>query len=272
MPKLSLRVLLSTAAVCASPLTVSAATLDEAPGAVGLLIVSGGNEIRIGAHRGMAKLARDVAEAGHPTLRFDRRGIGDSEGENGGFTSSGPDLEAAVAAFKVECPALTRIVAFGNCDAASALMLHRPDGVDGVVLANIWVFEPVDDLPAPAVIKARYFNQLGDPKSWLRLFTGGVNLRKLAGGLLRLAQPPAPSGLSHRVADGMAAFPGPIHILLAERDGTALAFAEEWQKPEFGPVCERADVKVTKLDSASHSFARDADYAELKAAILTALG
>ena len=248
-----------------------AATLDEAPGKVGLLIVSGGNEIRIGAHRGMARLARDVAESGQPVFRFDRRGIGDSEGENGGFTSSGPDLEAAVAAFKAECPAVTRIIAFGNCDAASALILHHPGGVDGVVLANIWVIEPVDDLPPTAAIKARYLDRVRDPKAWLRLFTGAVNLRKLASGLLRLAQPQAPSGLSHRVADGMAAFPGPMHILLAERDGTALAFADEWQKPEFERVRARADVKLTKLDSGSHSFASNSDYAALKVAILAAL-
>ena len=34
-----------------------AGTLDTAPGATGLLIVSGGNELRMGAHRGMAMLA-----------------------------------------------------------------------------------------------------------------------------------------------------------------------------------------------------------------------
>src|SRR3546814_3198101 len=38
-----------------------AATLDEAPGTTGLLIVSGGNEIRSGAHRGMAMLAQRIA-------------------------------------------------------------------------------------------------------------------------------------------------------------------------------------------------------------------
>ena len=34
-----------------------AATLDDAPCESGLLIVSGGNEIRIGAHRGMEKVS-----------------------------------------------------------------------------------------------------------------------------------------------------------------------------------------------------------------------
>ena len=101
-----------------------AATLDDASGDTGLLIVSGGNEIRIGAHRGMAKLAADIASAGHPVFRFDRRGIGDIEGDNRKFESSGPDINSAIRAFMAESPQLRQIVAFGICDAASALVLH----------------------------------------------------------------------------------------------------------------------------------------------------
>ncbi|MCZ3268409.1 hypothetical protein NYZ59_19170, partial [Acinetobacter baumannii] len=63
-------------------------TLDAAPGTTGLLIVSGGNEIRCGAHRGMALLAQSVSAAGHPVFRYDRRGIGDSTGENRSFLSA----------------------------------------------------------------------------------------------------------------------------------------------------------------------------------------
>ena len=56
-------------------------TLDKAPGKTGLLIVSGGNEIRIGAHRGMALLAQRLAarrDSGVPlrpagNRRFDGR-------------------------------------------------------------------------------------------------------------------------------------------------------------------------------------------------------
>ena len=55
-----------------------AATLDEAEGTTGLLIVSGGNEIRCGAHRGMAMLAEKLAARGVTVLRYDRRGIGDA--------------------------------------------------------------------------------------------------------------------------------------------------------------------------------------------------
>ncbi len=248
-----------------------AATLDEADSSTGLLIVSGGNEIRIGAHRGMAKLAADVATAGYPVFRFDRRGVGDSGGENGGFESSGPDIAAAIAAFR-EAAQVTRIVAFGNCDAASALVLHSC-AVDALVLANIWAVESGDELPPPAAIKARYLEKLKDPKALLGLFTGKVNIRKLASGLSRIAAPaPAPaSSFAERLAAGLEAFPGPVTILSADRDGTALAFAAEWRKPVFDKARARADVKLIAFDSSAHSFAADADYAVLNSALLEAL-
>ena len=43
-----------------------AGTLDTAPGSTGLLIVSGGNEIRSGAFGGQADMAARIAAAGYP--------------------------------------------------------------------------------------------------------------------------------------------------------------------------------------------------------------
>jgi exosortase A-associated hydrolase 1 len=243
-----------------------AATLDEADGTTGLLIVSGGNEIRIGAHRGMAKLARDIATAGHPVFRFDRRGIGDSEGDNAGFESSNADIAAALAAFRAACPQLRRIIAFGNCDGASALALHQPLALDGLILANPWVIEPTDDLPPPAAIRARYAERLRDPKAWAQLLSGAINLRKLASGLMRIAKPAAPSSLARRVIDGIMSFRGDLTIILASGDATALAFADAWNK---APPTQ--DVRSIKIDSSSHSFASDADYTALRTEIQAAL-
>ena len=157
-----------------------AATLDDAPGTTGLLIVSGGNEIRCGAHRGMATLAQRIADAGHPVFRFDRRGIGDSDGANGGYEGSAPDIAAAITAFRRAAPQLTRIVAFGNCDAASALLLHQPLAVDALILANPWAYEDDGDepaLPPAAAIRARYLSRLTDPKSLLRLLKGEIDVK-----------------------------------------------------------------------------------------------
>jgi pimeloyl-ACP methyl ester carboxylesterase len=81
-----------------------AGTLDPGEGSTGLLIVNGGTQIRIGAHRGMQALAARVAATGYPVFRFDRRGVGDSDGSDPGFRDSSPDITAAVAAFRAEAP------------------------------------------------------------------------------------------------------------------------------------------------------------------------
>lgn len=241
-------------------------TFDDAPGATGLLIVSGGNEIRIGAHRGMAWLAAQIADAGHPVLRYDRRGIGDSEGDNGGFESAGPDLAAAIAVFRDA--GVTRIVGFGNCDAASTLALNG--GVDALVLANPWVIGTSDDLPPAAAIRARYAERLRDPAALRRLVSGGVDMAKLARGVGRLLPGRrSEASLAMRIAAGLKAFEGPITILLAERDNTAIAFADAWRAPAFARVREHA--RLESLRSASHSFASAEDQLWLREKVLAAL-
>ena len=245
-------------------------TLDEAPGTTGLLIVSGGNEIRIGAHRGMAKLAADIAAAGYPVFRFDRRGVGDSEGENVGFETSGPDIAAAIAAFRTACPALTRIVAFGNCDAATALVLHNPV-VDHMVLANPWVIEPVDDLPPPAAIRSHYARRLIDPKAWLSMFQGRLNLRKAIKGVARAASQPESGPLAEAFAKALWPRITGTTIILSARDNTAIAFEQAWRGSAFRQHRTYQDMDFVDLDSASHSFANDADYATLRTTLLGVL-
>jgi exosortase A-associated hydrolase 1 len=253
-----------------------AATLDEAPGTTGLLIVSGGNEIRIGAHRGMAELAATVAASGHPVLRYDRRGIGDSTGENNGFESTTEDIHEAALAFRREAPHLTRIVAFGNCDAASALTLfHTGTGIDALVLTNPWTIEADekggDDLPPAAAIRSRYVEKLKNPRELLRLFTGGVNIRKLVSGLLKASskQSQPLASLPARLAAALGASETPTTILLARADNTALAFADHWKSGAFAPARARCDVETCDTDS--HSFARPQDKAWLTERVLAAL-
>lgn len=230
-------------------------TLDEAPGATGLLIVSGGNEIRIGAHRGMALLAQRVAEAGHPVFRFDRRGIGDSTGENRGYESSADDIAAAVVTFRAET-GVTRILAYGNCDAATALaFFHGPAGIEALLLANPWVIEQADDLPPAAAIRSHYAQKLRDPREWLRLLRGGVNVFRLFRGLRKASQKQSKvsGSIPARLAQALAATQAPVTILLAKGDNTAIAFADAYKAPAFDPARRR--IHIEPLDSASHSFA-----------------
>lgn len=240
------------------------ATLDSAAGKTGLLIVSGGNEIRIGAHRGMALLAQRLAEQGFPVFRFDRRGIGDSTGSNGGFRSSGADIAAAATAFRAEA-ALERLVAFGNCDGATALALFGDAaGIDRLILANPWVIEPTDDLPPAVAIRARYAEKLRNPREWLRLARGGVDFVKLFRGMSRLLRTPSqqPAVLADKFRVALQTCRTETTILLADRDNTAIAFRAALDDPAL---------KIVTCDTDSHSFAGSGDAAWLQRQIIAVL-
>lgn len=222
------------------------ATLDKAPGSTGLLIVSGGTEIRAGAWNGQALLAARIAAAGHPVFRFDRRGVGDSAGDDAGYLGSGPDIAAALAAFRTAAPQVRRIVAFGNCDAATALALNRGGGCDALVLSNPWTFEPMaEEALPPAAIRAHYARRLRNPAALLRALTGRVSLRGLVRSLWQLTRRPGPSSLGATFKNGLAGFAGTALILLAERDRTAQVFLAGW---------DRSDPRLRHCPGASHSF------------------
>jgi exosortase A-associated hydrolase 1 len=232
--------------------TTLAGSLDDGAGGTGLLIVSGGNEVRHGAHRGMAMLAQGLAAQGTPVFRYDRRGVGDSQGENRGFLHAGDDLRAAAAAFRRAAPHVTRLHAFGNCDAATLLAFHgRSAGIARVLLANPWTVEPTDDLPPAAAIRAGYARQLRDPAEWRRLLGGGINIGKAIRGLAKIARTPSEDGtLARRVTDAIAAWDSDATVLLARDDNTARAFAAAARAHAFPTLT---------IDTSSHSFARAAD-------------
>lgn len=254
-------------------------TLDTAAGRTGLLIVSGGNELRSGPWGSQTLLAEKAAMAGFPTFRFDRRGTGDSEGENAGFTGSEPDIAAAVSAFRAHVPTLKRIVAFANCDAASALMLSGGRGLDALVLANPWTFEPelepetesaVEAVSEPAppptppsVLRRHYLNRLRSPRALWRLLTGKVELTTVAASLIEAAKADSkPTPLAQQMAEGLRAFAGPVTILLAENDRTARAFQANWDKQ---------DTRLRKCPGASHSFVEPQARIWLQGQIIAAL-
>lgn len=230
-----------------------AGTLDTPPRdttapASGLLIVSGGTEPRCGAWGGQAQLAADIAAAGYPVFRFDRRGIGDSEGYDFGFRDSGTDIAAALTAFREAAPHLSRIVGYGNCDAASALMLSTGAGLDALVLANPWTIEDTDAPPAPAEVRAHYRRRLADPAALKRLLTGKVSPAALFRSLWHSAKPaPVTAGptLAGEMREQMAAFAGPAVFLLADRDRTAQAFRAAWPAN---------DERVRICPDATHGF------------------
>ena len=236
---------------CGPDTLVGTLDRDAVIGSTGLLLVSGGREIRSGSWGGQAQMAARLAAAGVPVFRYDRRGVGQSEGSDPGFQHTHDDIAAALSAFRAALPGLRRIVAFGNCDAAAALMLHGAAlGLDGLVLANPWTLETEEaEAPPPAALRQRYLAKLANPREVLRLLTGGVNIAKLLRGLRQAAAAPAHSGLVAAMSEALARFTGPVTILLAVGDRTAQMFESVWPA---------SDPRIQRHASSGHSFAGEA--------------
>lgn len=243
------------------------ASIDGGGGRNGLLFVTGGSQTRIGSHRMFERLAAALAREGYPCLRFDRRGTGDSEGEDPGFRGSDRDIEAAVAAFRREVPGLKRVFGIGLCDGATALALHgAASDLQGLVLVNPWLVEAEANQPAPAAVRSHYRSRLTSPEAWKRLITGSVSLRKLLRGLVASASVKS-SALAAETAQALRDGAVPAAVILAEGDATAIAAASELKKPQFIGL----PLAVQAISSDSHTFARPGDGDRLLAACLDAV-
>jgi exosortase A-associated hydrolase 1 len=246
------------------------ATLDEgvgAPRAAGLLMVTGGTQTRIGSHRMYERLARQLTAAGYASLRFDRRGVGDSEGEDPGFRRSGADIAAAAAALRKEAPQVDKIFGLGLCDGATALALHgAAAGLDGIILVNPWLVEAEAGTPAPAAVRSHYRDRLLSLEGWKKLATGAVDWRKLAAGLRR-STATAGAPLAAEAAAAMRAERLPCAVILAERDATAIAARHELKRRDFKGLIHF----LQTVPSDSHTFARPGDSGALFGATLAFL-
>jgi exosortase A-associated hydrolase 1 len=207
---------------------------------LGVVIVVGGPQYRAGAHRQFVALARSLAEAGFPALRFDHRGMGDSEGDLRGFEDIGADIASAIDALQRAAPGVRRVVLWGLCDGASAVLLYLQAQADprvaGLALLNPWVRSEAG--LAKTHVKHYYRQRLQQREFWLKLLSGGVAFKAVAGLAANLRQAfgrgsgqAAGGGGStgpyqDRMAQAWGAFRGEILLMLSEHDYTAREFSE----------------------------------------------
>lgn len=140
-----------------------------------VIVVGGGPQYRVGGHRQLTLWARALCAQGFPVLRFDYRGMGDAQGDFQGFMAVDDDIRCAVDRLRQECPDLDEVVLWGECDAASAILLYagRDPRVKGAVLLNPWV--RTEALQAKAVLKHYYLQRLMEPSLWKKVFSGRFN-------------------------------------------------------------------------------------------------
>jgi len=199
-------------------------------------------------------------------LRFDYRGMGDSEGAQQSFTETNADIRAAVDAFMQAMPELQRIVLFGLCDAASAALMYAGSDarVGGLILANPWV--RTERGAAKAYLRHYYLDRLFKSGFWRKLFGGRLNVMRAVGGFLtnlRAAhgQQPAVDGnemqvpFQQRMLKGLEGFAGPVLILLSGRDLTAQEFTDSCAaSAPWSRALARANASVHAIPEADHTF------------------
>jgi len=246
----------------------------------GVIIIVGGPQYRAGSHRQFTLLARSLAIHGIVSLRFDTRGMGDSEGDARSFTALDDDIRAAIDTLLREVPRLTGVALWGLCDAASAAMMYacQDARVSKLVLLNPWVH--TDGLAARARLNHYYGRQLLRRELWRKLFSGQIDwtasLRDVVRSLRSViekqffdtprsfssgipqegANPSEARGFIVRMLRCFERFEGHSLIILSGNDLTAQEFltlthgSKAWQR-----VLRRTNGRIELMPGANHTFA-----------------
>ena len=225
--------------------------VPERPLPRGVLVVTGGPQYRVGSHRQFAMLARTLSQRGIPVMRFDRRGMGDSEGEPRSFEQIDDDIRAAMKEFFMQVPEMKEVVIWGLCDAATAAAFYvgTDARVKGLVLLNPWVRTP--EGAARAMLRHYYLARLGEVAFWKKVASGNLDFAASASALrqnMRLAAGDRGSTLPQRVVACLAKFDGHVLVVLSGDDLTAC---------EFARLMARHELRAKRVDisGANHTFA-----------------
>jgi exosortase A-associated hydrolase 1 len=240
---------------------------------LGVVIVVGGPQFRVGSHRQFVRLARLLAADGHAVLRFDVRGMGDSSGRPSGFEGLDDDLEAALQVLRRTVPEVRRVVLWGLCDGASAALMlcarRRPADVAGLCLVNPWLRS--GESRARTQFRVYYRERLLQPEFWRKLVSGGVALgalrefgANLKTGFGRRAGAHRTGESSfvdfrHLMAQGWRRFDGAILLVLCGNDFTAREFLDGCATlPDWQGLVERRGVTRLDVPEADHTFSTSA--------------
>jgi uncharacterized protein len=241
---------------------------------VAFVFVVGGPQYRVGSHRMFVELARELARNGAWVLRFDCRGMGDSDGSFVSFEEIDDDIRSAIDATVAACPG-TRVVLLGLCDGASASAMYAPKDqrVTGLVLLNPWV--RTEEGEARARTQLYYPKRALQLEFWRRLLTGKVHVRsaiRSLGETLRRAwrtERDAP-GYIDRMRLGLEAFGGRVLIVLSDDDLTAREFADlSKRSTSWKALCMRPKLTLRHRTGCDHTFSAEGQVERLAREIAT---
>ena len=229
---------------------------------VGVVIVVGGPQTRVGSHRQFTIMARALAAAGHACLRFDYTGMGDSPGPRPDFEKAGPDIGRACDALLAQVPGCQRIALWGLCDGATAAIFHAQQDprIAAVIAANPWARS--EATRAQAIVTEHYGSRLRSAEFWKKLLTGQVNVvaagAEALGNLLRARRGKAGAAgervsesLPDRLSRALASPASPVRLQLSGKDLTAAEFEIAMKSASAKAV---PSVLTLRLADADHTF------------------
>jgi uncharacterized protein len=246
---------------------------------IAVVVVVGGPQYRVGSHRQFVHLARAVSRAGYPVLRFDVRGMGDSEGAQRPFDSLDDDIAAAIDAVLAHASGVSRVVLWGLCDGASAAWLYlqaRSDPrVAGVCAVNPWVRSSHG--LARTHVRHYYLQRVLTVSFWSKLVRGGVGWQALRGLIAALratlspgqaADDRGPTDFRQRMAQGCRrCLPGSVLLMLSGDDYTAKEFIEHCASaPEWRDALRACAAQRRDIAGADHTLSQPAARIEVETA------
>jgi exosortase A-associated hydrolase 1 len=242
------------------------APVQDSPARIGVLIIVGGPQYRVGSHRQFVLLARMLAGAGVPCMRFDCRGMGDASGAPHAFEALEEDIHAALDAFFNAEPTLTGVLLWGLCDGASAAALYAGNDprVDGLLLLNPWVCTEVG--AARIRLRHYYLQRLFTRAFWAKLVHGGVTLgpalselweaflRACGKGGEASTAASASKNLPDRMQAALQALSIPWWVILSGQDYVAREFEMVAASPAWAELFPAR--AAYRLPEADHTFSR----------------
>jgi exosortase A-associated hydrolase 1 len=226
-----------------------------------LLMLVGGPQYRVGSHRQFVQLARYLASQGTTVMRFDYRGMGDSEGVKQAFDQVSDDINAAINALQEQCPHICQVVLWGLCDAASCALIYayQDARVAGLVLLNPWLRN--EQSRAKTMVKHYYLKRLLSKVFWRKLLTGKVHLAASAqdakanvSASMKHNKVAASVSYQQRMLLGFSAFQGQFCLVLSGQDLTAKEFElQTINNPKWAKLYQNQG-QLHRLPDADHTF------------------
>tara|TARA_R110002110_G_scaffold91264_1_gene237367 strand:+ start:17595 stop:18479 length:885 start_codon:yes stop_codon:yes gene_type:complete len=238
-----------------------------------VIIVAGGPQFRVGAHRQFVILGRELTQQGCAVLRFDHRGTGDSAGSFRGFLDMQQDIKTAIDTLIEANPQLEKIALWGECESASAAAFYAysDSRVAGIYMVNPWI--RTESGQAKTYLKHYYWNRIRDPRFWHKVRSGQFSPLRAMRSWFKLlreastnstntmtgASAPDLSNLTlpERLTRSLALFDGRVFILTSGNDYIAQEFndfkktASVWKESNLNDT-----VEFSEMTDADHTFSR----------------